>query len=116
MYTRKIIASKVITVKEFVNFVLKELQISYTWRGSKLNAKCFDKNGNCIIACDKNYYRPLEVDTLLGDSKKAKKELNWKPKINFNEGIKLTFDWYYNNKIYYNSLKKKDIHKRLGNK
>ena len=68
------------SVKEFVNFVLKELQISYTWRGSKLNAKCFDKNGNCIIACDKNYYRPLEVDTLLGDSSKARKELNWKPK------------------------------------
>ena len=50
------------------------------------------------------------------NSNKIKKELNWKPKINFSEGIKLTFDWYYNNKIYYNSLKKKDIHKRLGNK
>ena len=50
------------------------------------------------------------------NSNKIKKELNWKPKINFSEGIKLTFDWYYNNKMYYNSLKKKDIHKRLGNK
>ena len=50
------------------------------------------------------------------NSNKIKKELNWKPKINFNEGIKLTFDWYNNNKMYYNSLKKKDIHKRLGNK
>ena len=50
------------------------------------------------------------------NSNKIKTELNWKPKINFSEGIKLTFDWYYNNKIYYNSLKKKDIHKRLGNK
>ena len=50
------------------------------------------------------------------NSNKIKKELNWKPKINFSEGIKLTFDWYNNNKMYYNSLKKKDIHKRLGNK
>ena len=50
------------------------------------------------------------------NSNKIKKELNWKPKINFSEGIKLTFDWYYNNKMYYNYLKKKDIHKRLGNK
>ncbi len=50
------------------------------------------------------------------NSSKIKKELNWKPKVNFSEGIKLTFDWYNNNKMYYNSLKKKDIHKRLGNK
>ncbi len=50
------------------------------------------------------------------NSNKIKKELNWKPKINFGEGIKLTFDWYNNNKMYYNSLKKKDIHKRFGNK
>ena len=48
------------------------------------------------------------------NSNKIKKELNWEPKINFSEGIKLTFDWYNNNKMYYNSLKKKDIHKRLG--
>ena len=50
------------------------------------------------------------------NSNKIKKELNWKPKVNFSEGIKLTFDWYNENKMYYNSLKKKDIHKRLGNK
>ncbi len=50
------------------------------------------------------------------NSNKIKKELNWEPKINFSEGIKLTFDWYNNNKMYYNSLKKKDIHKRLGDK
>ena len=50
------------------------------------------------------------------NSNKIKKELNWEPKINFSKGIKLTFDWYNNNKMYYNSLKKKDIHKRLGDK
>ena len=41
-----------------------------------------------IIECDKNYFRPLDVDTLLGDSKKARKKLNWKPKINLNTLIR----------------------------
>ena len=50
------------------------------------------------------------------DSKKIKKKLNWYPKTKFKEGIKLTFDWYNNNKNYYKSLSKKDIVKRLGNK
>ncbi len=48
------------------------------------------------------------------NSKKIIKELKWKPKTNFNEGIKLTFEWYYKNKMYYKSLNKKDIIKRLG--
>ena len=70
------------TVKEFVNLVLKELKIKFFWKGKGINEKCFDENGNCIVACDKEYFRPLEVDTLLGDSSKARRELNWKPKIN----------------------------------
>ena len=50
------------------------------------------------------------------NSKKIKKNLNWYPKINFDKGIKLTFDWYNNNKTYYKSLSKKDIINRLGKK
>ena len=50
------------------------------------------------------------------NSNKIRKELNWKPKINFKKGIKLTFDWYNDNKKYYKSLSKKDILKRLGKK
>ena len=50
--------------------------------GKGIKTKCYDHNGNCIIECDKKYFRPLEVDTLLGDSRKARKELKWKPKIN----------------------------------
>ena len=46
------------------------------------------KSGKCIVQCDKKYFRPLEVDTLLGDSTKAKKELNWKPKRNIQKLIK----------------------------
>ena len=69
------------TVKQFVNLVLKELNISFKWRGKGINEKCFNQNGKCIVACDKEYFRPLEVDTLLGDSRKARRELKWKPKI-----------------------------------
>jgi len=68
------------TVKQFVNLVLKELKINFRWKGKGINEKCFDEKGNCIVACDKEYFRPLEVDTLLGNSRKAKKELKWQPK------------------------------------
>ena len=68
------------TVKQFVNLVLKELSIKHKWKGKGINEKCYDNNNNCIVACDKEYFRPLEVDTLLGNSKKARLELKWKPK------------------------------------
>jgi len=48
------------------------------------------------------------------NSNKIKKKLNWKPKTNFSKGIKLTLDWYFENKSYYKSLSKKDILNRLG--
>ena len=73
------------TVKQFVNLVLKKLNIKFTWKGKGIKEKCFDTEGNCIVACDSEYFRPLEVDTLLGDSRKAKKELNWKPKTSLKE-------------------------------
>ena len=75
------------SVKQFVNLVLNELKIKYFWKGKGINSKCYN-NGRCIVECDKEYYRPLEVDTLLGDSKKARKDLNWRPKININELVK----------------------------
>ena len=50
------------------------------------------------------------------NSNKIKNKLKWKPKINFKDGIKLTFDWYLKNKIYFKSLSKKDIENRLGKK
>ncbi len=49
------------------------------------------------------------------DSRKIKKHLNWEPKTSFDEGIKLTFKWYNENKLYYKKISKKDITKRLGN-
>ena len=77
-----IATGKQYSVKDFINLVLKELNIKFLWKGKGINSKCYDDKGNCIIECDKAYYRPLEVDTLLGDSKKARKELNWHPKYN----------------------------------
>ena len=78
-----------LTVKEFVNLVLKELKIDYLWKGKGFSSRCFIKGTkNKIISIDKNYFRPLEVDTLLGNSKKARRELKWKPKYNVKSMIK----------------------------
>ena len=76
------------SVRNFVNLSLKELNIKYYWKGKGINERCYDDKGNCIIECDKEYFRPLEVDTLLGDSSKARKELNWKPKYNIKKLVK----------------------------
>ena len=76
------------SVKTFVNTVCKILNLKLKWKGTGVNTKGFDKNGNCIIECNKRYFRPTEVDLLLGDASKAKKKLKWKPKISFNELVK----------------------------
>ena len=83
-----IATGKQFSVKQFVNLVLNELKIKFIWRGKGLKSKCYTLDGRCIVACNKEYYRPLEVDTLLGNSKKAKKELNWKAKTNIQELVK----------------------------
>ena len=68
------------TVKNFINLVSKELKLKIRWRGKGIKERAFDEDNNLIVACDKTYYRPLEVNSLLGDAKKARKKLNWKPK------------------------------------
>ena len=72
----------------------------------------FDKNIKIVFVKD----RPGHDIRYALNSNKIKKDLKWYPKTNFEEGIKLTFNWYKNNKSYYKSLSKKDINKRLGNK
>jgi len=66
------------SVKYFINLVSKELGIKIIWKGKKMNEKGYLNNRE-IISIDKKYFRPLEVDSLLGDSSKARKELKWKP-------------------------------------
>ena len=83
-----IATGKQYSVKQFVELVLKELKIKFKWKGKGKNMKCLDINGSVIVECDKSYYRPLEVDTLLGDARKARKELNWKNEIDIKSLVK----------------------------
>ncbi len=84
-----IATGKQYSVKQFVNLVLNELKIKFIWKGKGKNSKCYNKEtGKCIILCDQKYYRPLEVDTLLGDASKARRELKWKPKYNIKNLVK----------------------------
>jgi GDPmannose 4,6-dehydratase len=76
------------SVKEFANLAMKELGIKFYWKGSGIKEKCFNQYGNVIIECNPVYYRPLEVDTLLGDASKARKKLKWKPKIDLKNLVK----------------------------
>ena len=77
------------SVKDFANIAMKELGIKFLWKGSGKNIRCVEKKtGRSIIECDPTYYRPLEVDTLLGNSSKAKKLLGWKPKTNVKTLVK----------------------------
>ena len=72
------------SIKQFINLTAKKLNMRIIWRGKGINEKGYNKFGFPIIECDKNYFRPLEVDTLLGSAKKARKLLKWKPKSNIN--------------------------------
>ena len=82
-----IATGKQTTVKNFVNKVSKKLGMKILWRGRGINERGIDQNGRTVVACDKSYYRPLEVNSLLGDSRKARKLLNWKPKFNLDSLI-----------------------------
>ena len=83
-----IATGKQYSVKDFINIVLQELDIKYQWRGNGLNEKCYDHKGKSFIEIKKEYFRPLEVDTLLGDSSIARKELKWKPKYDIYKLVK----------------------------
>jgi GDPmannose 4,6-dehydratase len=76
------------SVREFVNRSAANLGIHIQWQGSGVDEKGYDQDGKCIIEIDPLYFRPTEVETLLGDASKAKKELNWEPSISFDEMIK----------------------------
>ena len=72
------------SVRDFVNTAAKVLGIKINWKGKGKDEKGYDESGKIIIAVDPRYYRPTEVETLLGDASKAKDKLGWTPKINFN--------------------------------
>jgi GDPmannose 4,6-dehydratase len=73
------------SVREFVTASAKELGIEVRWEGEDVDEKGYDQNGKCIVSVDPRYFRPTEVETLLGDASKAKAKLGWSPKIGFQE-------------------------------
>ena len=73
------------SVRQFVEISAAELGISIKWKGKGVEEKGYDAAGKCIIQVDPRYFRPTEVETLLGDPTKAKEKLGWTPKITFHE-------------------------------
>nr|WP_208605161.1 GDP-mannose 4,6-dehydratase [Pseudomonas abietaniphila] len=73
------------SVRDFVDAAAKELGIEITWRGNDVDEKGYDADGNCIVSVDPRYFRPAEVETLLGDPSNAKNKLGWTPKTTFAE-------------------------------
>ena len=77
------------TVREFTEMASKELEMGLYWKGEGIDEKGYDSKGNQIIKINPQFYRPAEVDLLIGDSSKAKKELGWEPKTNFGGLVKM---------------------------
>lgn len=77
------------SVREFIEAAAKVLGIEITWRGDGIYEEGYDQNGKKIIAINEKFFRPKEVNILLGDSTKAKEKLGWKPKTNFEELVKM---------------------------
>ena len=75
------------TVRDFVDMAAKELGMNIKWQGSGIDEKGSWK-GKSIVSVDPRYFRPTEVETLLGDSTKAKEKLGWVPKISFSKLVK----------------------------
>ncbi len=75
------------SVRDFVNAAARELGIQIRWYGVGIHEKGYNSNGKPIVVVDSDYFRPTEVETLLGDSRKAKEKLGWAPKISFEELI-----------------------------
>ena len=83
-----IATGKQFSIRQFVNLVSKKLNMHIYWRGKGTNEVGYDKiSKKKIIFVDKNYIRPLDVNTLLGNAKKARKILSWRPKIQINQLI-----------------------------
>ena len=90
--------NKTHTVREFIEETCKYLGYNLVWKGDGVNESGYDKDTEKILVkVDEKYFRPSEVDVLLGDYSKAKKELNWTPKTSFQELVKLMVKHDINN-------------------
>ena len=85
------------SVREFAEKTAKHLGFDLVWKGKGINEKGLDKKtGKTIIEIDPKYFRPAEVDILLGDYSKAKKQLGWEPKVKFDELVEIMTKADYN--------------------
>jgi len=73
------------SVRDFVDAAAREIGIAMRWQGTGVEERGYDAAGRCIVAVDPRYFRPTEVETLLGDPTKAKEKLGWTPKTSFIE-------------------------------
>ena len=73
------------SVREFVDAAAAEVGLSITWKGKGVDEKGYDASGKCVVTVDPRYFRPTEVETLLGDASKAREKLGWTPQITFKE-------------------------------
>jgi len=80
-----IATGKQYSVRQFVDAAARELGIQITWAGKSVEETGTDQHGKVIVRVDSRYFRPTEVETLLGDPTKAKEKLGWAPKITFDE-------------------------------
>ncbi len=80
------------SVRDFVRRCADLLELDLTWQGTGIDEKATDRHGNIVVAVDPRYFRPTEVETLLGDASKAKRELGWSPRISFDELVKEMVD------------------------
>ena len=76
------------SVRHFVNEVAIILGITLRWEGQGVGEKAFDESGKCIVEVDPRYFRPTEVETLLGDATKAREKLGWVPATSFAELVR----------------------------
>jgi GDPmannose 4,6-dehydratase len=76
------------SVREFVQRCAKQLEIELNWSGSGVEEKAVDAQGRLVVAVDPRYFRPTEVETLLGDASKAQRELGWVPRTSFEELVR----------------------------
>jgi len=84
---------KTYSIKDFINKATKYLKMNVAWKGTGLNERLINKNSNkTIIRINPKFFRPAEVNILIGNSKKAQKKLKWKPNTNLDQLIKIMID------------------------
>ncbi len=95
------------SVREFINIAATKLDIHLTWSGSGVSEKAHDAEGKLRVAVDARYFRPTEVETLLGNPAKARAKLGWQPKTSFDQMVTEMVEADY-------ELAKRDSHARSG--